>query len=204
MHDPAALRPEVVDRPLGMDTSGASRVRRGPLLAWAPMRRPALALLALTCAACGARTSLGHDDAERDGAAERPDAAVLPARSCWSEPSCIEADFTSELAYREVGEVTPTGSALYLNGSRAGTVSMMVKLMRDATPGVEPYDPDDGNVFVVARHGDASCTLVADIALTRVDDSPGGVTEGTFAGELFACDALGEIREGRFRLTAPP
>ena len=168
------------------------------------MRLLAPALLALTCAACGARTSLGHDEAERDGA-ERRDAAVLPARSCWSEPNCIEADFTaSEVAYREVGEVAPTGSALYLSGPRVVAVEMMVKLMRDAAPGVEPYDPDDGNVFVVARHGDGSCTLVADIELTRVDVSPGGVTEGRFAGELFACDALGEIRNGRFRRTAPP
>lgn len=167
------------------------------------MRRLAPVLLALACAACGARTSLGQDDAEHDAAVERPD--VLPARSCWSEPNCIEADFTSsEPAYREVGEVTPTGSAIYLDGARVGTVGMMIKLMRDATPGVEPYDADDGNVFVTARHGDGSCTLFADIELTRVDVSPGGVTEGTFAGELFGCDALGEIREGRFRLTAPP
>ena len=132
-------------------------------------------------------------------------AEASPARSCWSEPNCIEADFTaSEVAYREVGEVAPTGSALYLSGPRVVAVEMMVKLMRDAAPGVEPYDPDDGNVFVVARHGDGSCTLVADIELTRVDVSPGGVTEGRFAGELFACDALGEIRNGRFRRTAPP
>ncbi len=168
------------------------------------MLRVAALLALLACPGCGARTALAPVDGADAGAA-RLDAGPTPARSCWAEPSCIEMDFTrSALAYREVGVVTPTGSAFYLDGASVGEVSMSVKLMRDATPGIEPYDPDDGNVFVYGQAGEESCTLLADIELTVVDVRPGGVTEGAFAGELAGrCDALGRIREGRFRLTAP-
>jgi hypothetical protein len=171
------------------------------------MRVALAVVLALAAPSCGARSELDGialpRDPPGDASVASPDAGP-PTRSCWSEPNCIEADFTaSDARYREVGEVTPTSTALYLSGAPLGRITMTVKLMRDATPGIEPFDGDDGNVFVMARAGDESCTLFADIELTRVDVSPGGVTEGRFAGRLIACPALGDVREGRFRLTAP-
>lgn len=170
------------------------------------MRTVLALMLALAAPSCGARSELDGIALPRDvsrDASIAPRDAGPPPRSCWSEPNCIEADFTaSDVRYREVGEVTPTGSAFYLDGVALGSLTMLVKLMRDATPGIEPYDADDGNVFVSARAGEEGCGLFADIELTRVDVSPGGVTEGRFSGRLIGCPALDEVREGRFRLTA--
>lgn len=170
--------------------------------------RIALALaLALAAPGCGARSELDGIVEPRDPPGDASVASLdarAPMRTCWAEPNCIEADFTtSDARYREVGVVDPTSRALYLTGAPLGAITVTVKLMRDAAPGIEPYDADDGNVFVTARAGDEGCGLFSDIELTRVDVSPGGVTEGRFAGRLIGCPALGDVREGRFRLTAP-
>jgi hypothetical protein len=159
-------------------------------------------LVIMLACGCGARSGLDRG-APPDGGVVLADAGP-PPRSCWSEPNCIEADFTvSDARYRESGAISPTSRAFYFDGAAAGSLTVSIKLMRDAAPGVEPYDADDGNVFVTVRAGAEDCVLFADVVLTRVDVSPGGVTEGTFAGRLVTCPSLGDLREGRFRLTAP-
>ncbi len=158
-------------------------------------------VIMLACG-CGARSGLDQGASPEGGVALLD--AGPPPRSCWSEPNCIEADFTgSDARYRESGTLSPTSRAIYFDGAAAGSLTVSIKLMRDAAPGVQPYDADDGNVFVTVRAGPEDCVLFADIVLTRVDVAPGGVTEGTFAGRLLTCPSLGDVREGRFRLTAP-
>lgn len=168
------------------------------------MRRHAYLVGLMVCAGCGARTGPEGGDAvlvPEDAAV--PDAPPGP-RSCWSEPNCIEADVSwsgAVVAYRSSGLLEPTSRVLWLTGDAVGPISITVKLFRDAAPGVQHYDPEDGNVFVFVQADDSGCVLVDDILLMRVETRAGGVTEGAFTGELHDCRAASVI-DGRFRLTA--
>lgn len=170
------------------------------------MRRVAPLILSLACAACGARSGLGEVDALGPARADADVTDLVQSpRSCWSEPNCIEADVMldgEELAYREIAAVTPTSRVLWLSGEWLGPVMINIKFFRDAKAGVQPFDPVDGNVFVTLYTRDAGCVMRGEIVLRTVDTRPGGVSEGSFGGEVSDCPNA-RIRNGRFRLTAP-
>lgn len=182
------------------------------------MRRPGacpplLPLVTLACAlgigGCGARAELlaadEQDDPAAEGEGDAPPTPDVPP-SCWSAPNCIEADVLQgggpTVFYRETGQVEPTSKVLWLYGSAFGPLEMGVKLFRDAVEGVQPHDYDDGNVFLLMTVVDDGCSYYGDIVLSEVDTESGGVTEGTFDGDLLACELGGRVR-GRFRLTSP-